>query len=295
MGKFTLCNYSSVIWQVDADDPSQTPTPVHKGGGNILSIAFAADKQFIMLTGPGVGRAIRRTLNPVLDTVIYEPPPSIHPSIVRLRNLPSGERVYFSARASLPYEPVVYDIYYLENGLPVHYTKIEADKLLIPDPCKPSEEWGAYVGDFAFGDGDKLYLSSGFYSGMKVGIFKIDGAGPDTVTGTVERIHLGDGTIEGLCFKSPDTLYFLRRAPNQTAVWKLNLTTLTESMVIDLSSAPALDNPYDLAEVGDGFAPIQYWFIFGLLHKWLHNLATWVLQLGLKIVFRSKSGSDVKR
>jgi hypothetical protein len=132
-----------------------------------------------------------------------------------------------------------------------------------------------YVGDFVFGDGNVLYLSTGNWGGTKVGLYRIVGAGPDTVTGTVERILLSDGPIQALCFESPQTLYFMRELGE---VWKLDLSTMSEMFVVSIK-LPQDGKARDITLVGTGLVPIWWWAVISLLKTLLGNAATrlWLL------------------
>jgi len=256
MTKFAFCNSGLTLWQCDTAKPSVFPFPIHNGQSNTTSLALTADKQFEMVWGPSQSE-IRKTKGTKTDTPVYTSPGWLR--YVRVRNVGGKDRVYFSALKDKTSQTIA--IYYLENGSPVLYTTIDPKDLPFPNPCDPSLTMYSYAGDFAFGDNDTLYLSSGNVMGpavgMKVGVYAIDGAGPDSVTGTVKQIHLGDGPIQCLCYVSPQTLYFLR----ELLIVKLDLATMTESVEGEITMAYPTSLPRDLAYLKDGFPPAWTWVI----------------------------------
>ena len=267
MPKFAYADWSPTLMQVDSASPSALPFPIHNGESNIQSLAALSGKEFALVWGPGE-MEIRKTQGPKTDVPIYTH--KYYLSNVRVRNVAGADRIYFSGQRSKTV--YLYDIYYLKNGVPVLYTTIDPKTLTFPNPCVTGEEIASYSGDFAFDDADTLYLSSGNVMGpnvgMKVGIYRIKGAGPDSVSGTVERIFLGDGPIQGLCYIAPD-LYFLRMAE----IWKLNLTSLTELLAIDVPLATPSPLPRDIADAGTGFAPTWLYVMIAAFFKLLTKMA----------------------
>jgi len=85
---------------------------------------------------------------------------------------------------------------------------------------------GAWVGSFAFDDADNLYLSSG--NRHPASIFRIGGAGVDGVTSSPVEIYSQNCSIMGLCYESPDSLYF---ADWESSIYRLNLETLEAELV----------------------------------------------------------------
>jgi hypothetical protein len=260
MPKIAFVDGSPTLKQVDSASPSTLPVPIHNGESNLHSVAALSGKEFALVWGPS-SHEIRKTQGAKTDVPVYTHDNFL--SHVRVRKVAGAERIYFSARRS---ESVyLFDIYYLESGAPVLYTTIDTKALTFPNPCDPGSDIAYYAGDFAFDDADTLYLSSGNVMGpavgMKVGIYRIKGAGPDSVTGTIKRIFLGDGPIQGLCYIAPD-LYFVRL--NQ--IYKLDLASLTESLVADVPSTPAL-YPRDLADAGTGSLPTWFWKLIAALVK----------------------------
>jgi len=256
MARFAYCDSTGTIWQVDTANPSKPAFPVHDGESHIWSIAFTSDKQFQLVWGPSQ-KEIRRTKGTQTDAEVYKHPMWL--GAVRVRSVSGAERVYFSARKSET--TGIYEIYQLKNNAPVLYLTIDPKQLTFPNPCDETSDLFFYSGDFAFDEGNTLYLSSGAVSSskptMKVGVYRNTGAGPDTVTGSVERIYLGEGPIEALCYQSPLTLYFLRNNEVRT----LNLNTLTETLEGSIKVVDPKLHPRDLAFVKEGLVP-TWWFGF---------------------------------
>jgi hypothetical protein len=275
MTKFVFCDYSGWVRQFDTATPSPLPFAVHKNKSNVRGLALRADKEFELIAGPNPYH-IHRTQGAISDVPIYEHPLPIW--CVRVRNVGGEDRIYFSALKSANQPgPRYVNIYYLKltplGYIPVLYTTIDPTQLVIPNPCNPSvEDWYWYSGDFVFGDNDTLYLSSGKLGDCSVGIYRVDGAGPDSVTGAVTRIHLGEGPIQSLCYRSPQTLYFERN----NCVWKLDLANLGESF----EGAVPLSDPngivMDIAEVGSGLPQPPWWVFINGLYNVLTSAALWV-------------------
>jgi hypothetical protein len=277
MPKFACSEWLGGIWQVDSTQPLDLPYPVHQAHSDIDSLAFRADKEFVLAWGTTPDE-IRQTTGASAEIKLYDHNKPIW--CVRVRNVAGTDRVYFSApRMDTTLQGV--DIYVLKGGVASLYTAIDQTQMTFPHPCDPSQEAYDYQGDFAFGDGDVLYLSTGNWSGFPIGIYRISGAGPDTVTGTVERIFLTEGPIENLCFESPHTLYFMR-PPD---VWKLDLSTMAETFVMSIK-LPEGRIPLDITLVGEGLPPAWWW---GLVIVWvraLNNLAAALWRLAVALVRR---------
>jgi len=79
---------------------------------------------------------------------------------------------------------------------------------------------GTWGGDFAFDDADNLYLSSGNH--VPASIFRISGAGVYGVTGSPVEVYGHDCCVMGLCYESPDVLYF---ADWGSSIYRLDLGT----------------------------------------------------------------------
>lgn len=291
MAKFAVCDWSDVVWQIDADNPTLPPYPVHTGSGNVQSLAFTVDKEFELICGPSDAE-IHKTQGPKADVPVYVEPLAyqVYLSKVRVRMIGFGqERVYFSSydtsQGAQQIGEQIYQISFLENGSAVPYVTVYPSQLTIPNPCKPSQEIPAYMsGDFTFGDGNTLYLSTGNLGGtngmiVKAGIYRVDGALPNTVTGNVQRIYLGVGPISGLCYRSPQTLYFLRGYD----ICSLDLNTLTESTLCTIPPDAGWPGPRDLAYVGDGLKQATYWPIFSGTYLALKLLAKSVWKFGIAI------------
>lgn len=156
-----------------------------------------------------------------------------------VRRLDSGDlRIYYSADArGAAGEP---KIYYLDNaGNPVLYYSVDLATL---PACNGSGYWS---GHFTFDDSNNLYLSSGNH--LPASIFRISGAGPDTVTGDVEQIYLRGCDILGLDFIGPKWIYFVSNG----IVCQLDLETNDELEIYASSSSSR--NMADLAVI-EGYA-----------------------------------------
>lgn len=287
MTYLAYCDTSKTLSQFDTAAPSALPYPIHNGQSNINSLALTADKEFALVWGPG-GIEIRKTQGTATDTPVYTH--KMWLAHVRVRNVAGAERIYFSARKSQ--STGIFEIYFLKNNSPVLYATIDPKTLTFPNPCVAGEEIGFYSGDFCFGDDGTLYLSSGNVMGpnvgMKVGVYRVKNAGADTLAGSPERIYLGDGPIQGLCFVAPASLYFLR----QTGVIRLDLASLKESPegVIPISN-PALF-PRDLAYVKDGFLPTWWWKVIAVLIKLLTKTAEILRALAAPLAARKAPGPE---
>lgn len=288
MPKFAVCDRSDIVWQIDTDDPALLPFPVHSGSGNVTSLAFTADQQLEMLSGVG-NREIYKTTGPKKYELVYTEPltPHAHLTKVRVRMISFGkERVYFSSFNTAQGAEQIFKIRYLENGIAVPYATIYPSQLTIPNPCHPSEELAVYMsGDFTFGNDDTLYLSTGNLSGsdnikLECGIYKVDGAGPDEVTGNVERIYLGEGPITGLCYQDPQILYFLRN----TNICSLDLETMTETELGPFPHQADWSDPFDIAYVGNGLNQSYYWTAFSFVYALLKSLASLVWTWAVAVV-----------
>jgi hypothetical protein len=260
---------------VDSAKPSTLPFPIHKAQSPISTLACRTDKEFDFAEPAGL---IRQTTGPTTQIKLYTH--SVPIWTVRVRNVAGTDRVYFSS-PRVNTELSLVDIFMLKDGAVSLYTTIDSTKLTIPNPCNPGEEmWLGYGGDFAFSDGDVLYLSSGNWVGGKVGIYRIGGAGPDKVTGTVERIFLSDGPVQALCFESAQTLYFIRRLAD-AKVWKLDLSTMSETFVMSIKTFPERESVRDITLVGTGFEPLSgYWEIWGFFSLLLDKGASFLWRFG---------------
>ena len=278
MTKFAFCDQSEWVRQFDTATPSELPFAVHRATTNVHNIAFTADNEFALVWGPGAIE-IRKTTGPKTENHVYKHALTI--STVRLRTVGGTQRIYFSAlKAASQPGPQYYNIYYLTLGplgyVPTLYTTIDPTQLKIPNPCNPSvENWYWYSGDFVFGDNDTLYLASGNLGSTPVGIYRVDGAGPDTVTGTPVRIHLSEGPIWNLCYKAPSSLFFTRG----NFIWKFDLSSMGESFE---GAVPVKPGSYviDIAEVGNGLPKQPWWTFYSVIAASLAWVAAAVAKAG---------------
>ncbi|MFN9644778.1 MAG: hypothetical protein ACK6BG_06595 [Cyanobacteriota bacterium] len=291
MQKFAFCDGTSDVWQFDTDQPGLLPYPAHSGGGNIRSLAYTANQQLVFVSGPSFN-SIRKTTGPMSQTVLYtETMPTVYLSRARVRMIgPNEERIYFSSyNTSQGAEYVgeqIYQIRYLKKQIATNYMTIYPSQLTIPDPCDNGKQMAAYMsGDFAFGDDDTLYLSTGNIAGggnvkLKCGIYRIKGAGPDGVTGTIERIYLGEGPITGLSFRSPKTLYFLRN----NDIFKLDLAIKKVSLLATIPTQPGHWSAEDLTWVNNGFSQVFWWNLISFTYKVPIWISTTVWKMAIAFV-----------
>jgi len=281
MTKFAYCDISNRIRQYDMATPGLLPVPIYQSiMNNVARLAVTSDNGFVLCGGATstghneIHKVTRLPNQQMSEDLIYVHTDPI--SAVRVRaGADNGEdRIYFSAGTDYKDgTPLRYDIYYLKSDagsyVPVHYTTIFQADLPCLDPCNGLYDSYLYTGDFVFGDNDTLYVSNGRFVGAQLGIFKIEGAGPDSVNGgPPQRIHEGPGPIEALCYESPQTLYFLRRSPKSSDIWKVDINANTETLV---GNIPVSDEwAFDLAEIGNDMTQSAGWWVIpSSLHKWL--------------------------
>ena len=149
---------------------------------------------------------------------------------VRIRYKAPRHRLFFSAHHS----DTSVQIFYLdERDNCVLYHTIEGEKLLFPDPCHSGQEihWSTWGGDFAFDDSGNMYISTGQFNPS--GIYKISGAGPEEVTGNIQRLaHFSDVTTSLVYAGSNQLLY----VQGEQKIFKFDLNTLESTLVYDAAS-----------------------------------------------------------
>lgn len=198
----SICNASLNVWAIDTGT-TWPPVLQVSTDGQCNSIAALPDG-FVYVRGTGINRQIFRKTGAVESLVHEISDGSIR--YVRVRDVSGEKRIYFMVVSDGP----SYSIYYIKDQSAVLYYTVNIQDLGIPHPCSADLTLHFYAGDFTFGSNDTLYLSSGNLLANEVGIFQVSGAGPDSVTGSVSRIYLGQGPIEYLCYLDPNTLYFAR-------------------------------------------------------------------------------------
>ncbi|MCP5074889.1 MAG: hypothetical protein GY947_16565 [Rhodobacteraceae bacterium] len=248
MAVLAFCNNSNKIWQIDT---ASTLSPVlrHDGQGSIHSLAPHQPGEFTMAWG-GAPRYIRQTQGGT-DVPVYNHTTTMRK--VRVRDVGGQERIYFST-AEGPNILQNITIYYLQGQSTVLYYRINLEDLKLPNPCTGEEDLFYYTGDFVFGFGDTMYLSTGNLSSV-AGIFEVSGAGPDGVTGGVTKIHERSGPIEGLCFVAPNTLFFL----HSSQVHSFDLTTMTDNLEYSITGTARAT---DLVQAPAGSQSV---YVFGVL------------------------------
>lgn len=159
------------------------------------------------------------------DTLLYE-----HPTYIRdvaVRNVNGIPRVYFSVGGGSNGLGVIY--YLSEQNVPVEYYVIDPNDIMVYNSCTGQEDHPYYRGDFAFGDDDTLYISKGNVS--PCGVYRVSGAGPDSVSGSVERIYLSNDAVQGLTCDQ-EYLYFCK---TDKQIARLGLASLFEETVYTLN------------------------------------------------------------
>jgi hypothetical protein len=204
---------------------------------------------------------------------------------VRVRNVGGADRVYFSVMTTAQ-DVSMGEIYYLEGATPKLYTTIDKKKLTWPNPCDPLNgvELYDWVGDFCFDDADNLYLSTGNWEEPKVGIYRIAGAGANSVTGDIERICLHEGPIVFLSYQAPQTLYFY--GGSQDGIYKLDLSTMTVTFVAGPLGIPMWGDVIYMAQP----ASYPYWYVFyNFFYRFSVYYAKAVRQFGERMTARSRA------
>jgi hypothetical protein len=168
---------------------------------------------------PGIGygdEAIvytRETLLPVGIPGEMEP---IRDVAIKKTDAAGGYEVYYSIATGAWADGRIYRIDGPETAS-LYYTVSLAD-VPVPSCNGTAGTWG---GDFAFDDADNLYLSSGNH--VPASIFRVSGAGVGGVTGSPVEVYGHDCCVMGLCYESPNVLYF---ADWGSSIYRLDLETL---------------------------------------------------------------------
>ncbi len=126
-------------------------------------------------------------------------------------------------------------LFYLdEMDSPVTYCTIFGNQLLFPDPCSPGEEthfstWGGY---FTFDDANNLFITTGGFTPS--GIYKITGAGPDGVTGTVQPVKISkDESTGAIEFIGNNEILYQQ---GDQKIFRMNTQTNESTLVFDVAS-----------------------------------------------------------
>ncbi len=159
--------------------------------------------------------------------VLYQHTTWIRRLALRMITEPSGvqtERLYFSGASPTAEDSNRVQINWLDqNGSAHTYLSIGKKDLQVPDPCQPGglDFPLFYAGDFTFGEQNTLFLSNG--NSSPCGIFKIDGALPDSVTGAPQRIFVTDSySMSDLQYDGQGGLLFTEYSAYQTS-WPYRL------------------------------------------------------------------------
>jgi hypothetical protein len=305
MQNFAFCEASANVIRVENFGNSDSlPFFIYNSqSNNVASLAFTSSGELILCSG--VCSTVHNEIHKVEskagpESLLYTHPYYI--SYVRTRKTGGMYRIYFSVAEDFDSnnKPKSYKIYYLTQDGGVWnaklYTTIDPKRLTFPSKCDPDgPEWYDYWGDFVFGDNNTLYLSTGNWAGMKVVVYKIEGAEPDVVTSgnTVKRIYLGDGEISCLCYESPGSLFFKRNGVAvMPSVWSGGSIPVTIIYRLDLTSTPPIETevgkiplvyvpyyPCDIAEISQA-TQSSWWFVASGLAKWLSLCARIVINTG---------------
>lgn len=291
---FKYCDLTGRIRIIDTAKPTPLPVPIYDSVmNNVSSLSLTTGKKLVLCGGAySTGSYEIHMLTGPQNTedVVYvhaSPKPGyLQIRNVRVRSVGGEDRVYYSVQEDLTPGgiPKRYAIYYLKPGssIPILYTTINPEELTIANPCSDEYDFYLYDGDFVFGDNDTLYLSSGRqWSGLKCAVYRLNGAKPDTVEGTVTRIHESVGPISGLCFEkqaSVSVIYFVR----DYDIYKLDLVKMEESIIGQVPPHYTYNQPYDLALAEDAVLQNQlpWWWLFpsGLV-KWLTAAVRYVVRI----------------
>lgn len=223
MTALSICNSSLKVWEIITGSASLPALQVSTEGA-CNSLAPLADG-FVYVRGTGLNRQIVQRVGGQ-ETLVHEISEGII-RYVRVRDINGEKRIYFMVMLDGP----IYAIYFIKDGSATLYYTVNIQDLKVPHPCSPDLDLFFYDGDFTFGSDDTLYLSSGNLLAAQVGIFQVPGAGPDSVTGSVSRIYLGQGPIQCLCHVGPDTLYYSQSGE----IVSLDLAALTTNSEYDAS------------------------------------------------------------
>jgi len=159
----------------------------------------------------------RETFFPLPDGE-YEP---IRDVAIRTADDIGSYDVYYSIATGAGADGRIYRIDGPESAT-LYYTVRLAD-VSVPS-CNGSA--GTWAGNFAFDDANNLYISSGNHN--PASIFRISGATIYGVSGAPVEIYSQNCSIMGLCYESPDSLYF---ADWGSSIYRLDLETLEAELV----------------------------------------------------------------
>lgn len=259
MTALSICNSSMNVWEIDTGTIS-LPVLQVTTEGQCNSIAPLPDG-FVYVRGTGINQQIVQRVGGQ-ETLVHEiSEGNIH--YVRVRDINGEKRIYFMVMLTGP----IYAIYFIKDGSAILYYTVNIQDLKIPHPCSPDLDLFFYAGDFTFGSDDTLYLSSGNLLEPQVGVFQVTGAGPDSVTGSVSRIYLGQGPIESLCYVAPNTLYYSQ----MDEIMSLDLVALTTKSEYDASQMHLKDISEEIPVALPYYrkvlvAPILWWW------KWTFSM-----------------------
>ena len=265
----TRLAYSYKFANIQAIDlTTKTQASLQKLSFNASEFDIDEDGTIYYLMSNGF-KQIRKTLigttTNEIDALHYE-----HPTYIRdlaVRRINGNPRIYFSVTGANGLGV----IYYLsEQNTPIEYYVVNPNDIMLFNPCTGQDDIAYYVGDFAFGDDDTLYISNGNIA--PCGIYRISGAGPDSVNGSVERISLSNDAIRGLACDQ-QFLYF-RKTEKQIA--RLGLVTLWEEPVYTINLAGI--EVADIALVPDQvLGPPPTWnFLSVPLFRWFIPMFRWL-------------------
>ena len=131
-------------------------------------------------------------------------------------------RVYFSVAFDWSADGQIY--YVDDTGAAQPYYTVPVAALETPSCPGVGQTW---AGNFTFDDRGNLYLTTG--NTIPSALFRVSGAGDDTVTGEPEFVYERAGAaMTDLEFAAPASLYLTNHEPG---IYRLDLKTFTEELV----------------------------------------------------------------
>ena len=223
-------SHDSNIFEIDL--ATNTPTAMFEALYPV-TVACLGEGTFAYVCGNGFKDIYRE--DPPYEPFFYGPDSSIytHENWIRdikIRYKPIRYRFFFSAYHT---ETSVRIFYLDEMDEPVPYCTIDGNQLLFPDSCDPGNEthWSTWGGDFTFDDVGNMYIATGHYTPS--GIYKISGAGPEEVTGEIERIFLNnDNSTHSIEFIGNNKLLYVQ---GEQKIYSLNLQTMESTLIYDVA------------------------------------------------------------
>ena len=261
MSTFVFHRYNeSSIYKVPSSGQG-VPQEICKTEVPIYSIAYADDGGFY-ITDRIASKIIWKNNMQGKEFEVYQNPKWIR--CVRKRRVNGQERIYFLAHR----DTTTAEIFYLTpNNLPVSYYLIHSNLFTIPDQCSPGSEthWEQPPDQLAFDSSNNLYLM--LSNTTPSAIWKISGAGPDSVTGNIARIYSSPNEpLYGLCCDE-EKLYF---HGDGSIIYSFDPNTLIKSPFFDTAQIPISESAWDISCLAPvlGKPPQQYKLIEKIRRNW---------------------------